>query len=75
MSLDCGYRADLVVANQLLVELKSVDQLLPIHQSQVLTYLKLLGLREGLLLNFKVHVLRDGIKRILIQPKEHHVGT
>jgi GxxExxY protein len=62
--LDCGYRLDLVVGGEIIVELKSVEKLLPIHDAQLLTYLKLSGLRKGLLLNFNVRLLRDGIRRI-----------
>jgi GxxExxY protein len=64
--LDVGYRLDLVVENQLIVELKTVEKLLPIHQAQLLTYLKLSGLKTGLLLNFNSAVLKDGIKRIVL---------
>ena len=64
--LDVGYRLDLVVENQLIVELKTVEKLLPIHQAQILTYLKLSGLRTGLLLNFNSAVLKDGIKRMVL---------
>jgi GxxExxY protein len=61
--LDCGFRADLLVDQKGLVELKAIDQLLPIHDAQMLTYLKLTGCKLGLLLNFNVPKLRDGIKR------------
>ena len=64
--LDCGYRMDLVVENRLIVELKTVETLLPIHEAQLLTYLKLTAIRTGLLLNFNVSVLRDGIKRMVL---------
>ncbi len=64
--LDCGYRMDLVVDNKVAVELKSVDRVLPIHQSQLLTYLRLSKLRVGLLINFNVRMLRDGIVRRII---------
>ena len=64
IKLDCGYRIDLIVENVLIVELKAVDQLKPIHEAQVLTYLKLSGLRTGLLINFNVPILKDGIRRI-----------
>lgn len=64
--LDAGLRLDLVVENGLLVELKAVETILPVHQAQVLTYLKLSGLRLGLLINFNVPVIRDGIKRIAL---------
>ena len=64
--LDCGYRMDIVVDNRLLLELKSVEILLPIHEAQLLTYLKLSGIRTGLLLNFNVAVLKNGIKRFVL---------
>ena len=64
--LDAGLRLDLVVENGVLVELKSVETILPVHHAQVLTYLKLSGLRLGLLINFNVPVIRDGIKRIVL---------
>jgi len=67
VKLDCGYRLDIVVARQLVLELKTVETLLPIHQAQLLTYLKLSGLRYGLLLNFHVPVLTHGLKRIVNQ--------
>jgi len=63
--LDCGYRADLVVANEVIVEVKSVDQFHPIHAAQLLSYLRLSGLRVGLLMNFNVTVLTKGIRRIV----------
>lgn len=65
VKLDCGYRIDLLVENRLIVELKSVDELAPIHLAQVLTYLKLSEKRFGLLINFNVKSLKDGIKRIV----------
>lgn len=65
VKLDCGYRLDLVVQGKLVVELKAVQELLPIHEAQLLTYLKLSGLTLGLLVNFNVPVLRRGIKRIV----------
>ena len=61
--LDCGYRMDLVIADQTVVELKTVERILPIHEAQLLTYLKLSGMRTGLLMNFNSAVLKDGIKR------------
>ena len=63
--LDCGYRLDLVVEGKVIVELKTVDQLAPIHDAQLITYLKLSGLTVGLLINFNVPVLKDGLKRIV----------
>jgi GxxExxY protein len=64
--LDCGYRADLVVQDSVLVELKAVEKLLPIHKAQLLSYLKLCGLRTGLLLDFNVPLLRDGLVRMVL---------
>ena len=61
---EMGFRADLIVDNKVLIEVKAIDQLLPIHHAQVITYLKLTGLRTGLLVNFNVPMLRDGLKRI-----------
>ena len=63
--VDCGYRADLIVEDRLLLELKSVDSLNPVHVAQVLTYLKLLDLRQGLIVNFNVRRLVDGLKNVL----------
>jgi len=65
IKLDCGYRLDVVVADQVIIELKRVPELLPVHEAQLLTYLKLSGLRLGLLVNFNVPVLKNGIKRIV----------
>jgi GxxExxY protein len=62
-ALDCGYKLDLVIEKKAVVELKAVEQLLPIHEAQLLTYLKLSGHRVGLLINFNVPVLKDGIVR------------
>jgi GxxExxY protein len=64
--LDCGYRIDLLIGDVLIVELKSVAALLPIHDAQVLTYLKLSRIRVGLLINFNVTRLKDGIKRFVL---------
>lgn len=64
LRFDSGFRADLVVNNKVLVELKAVESLLPIHQAQVITYLKLTGLQTALLINFNVPLLKQGIKRI-----------
>ncbi|MDD2891174.1 MAG: GxxExxY protein [bacterium] len=63
--LDCGYRLDLVVENCVIVELKSIEAILPIHRAQLLTYLKLTEIKVGLLINFNVPILKDGIKRIV----------
>jgi GxxExxY protein len=64
VKLDCGYRMDLVIENNLIVEIKTVEKILAIHQAQLLTYLRLSGCRTGLLINFNVPVLKDGIKRM-----------
>ncbi|MBN1227626.1 MAG: GxxExxY protein [Deltaproteobacteria bacterium] len=68
--LDCGYRLDIVVQNLIILELKSCEKIEPIHRAQLLTYLKLSGLNLGLLLNFNVPVMRDGIVRIVNKLKE-----
>lgn len=62
-NLDCGYRLDLVVDERIIVELKCVETILPVHEAQLLTYLRMTGKRIGLLLNFNVRVLKDGIVR------------
>lgn len=64
--LEVGYRMDFVVEERLLLELKAVERLLPIHDAQVLTYLRLSGLKTGLLLNFAGKILKDGIRRIVL---------
>jgi GxxExxY protein len=63
MNLGCGFRLDLLVEERAIVEIKAVDQLLPVHESQLLTYLKLTGTPLGLLINFNVAHLRNGIRR------------
>ena len=62
--LDCGYRLDLLIENRIIVELKSVSALQPLHEAQLLTYLKLSNLSTGLLINFNTPVLHRGIKRL-----------
>ena len=69
--LDCGYRLDLVVENTIILELKSCDTIEPIHKAQVLTYLRLSGLNLGLLLNFNVPVMREGIVRVVNELPEN----
>ena len=64
--LDCGYRLDVVVANMLILELKACESIEPIHEAQLLTYLKLTGIKIGLLFNFNVPVLKEGIKRLAL---------
>ena len=65
MKLDCGYRLDILVEEAIIVELKAVNELLPIHQAQLLSYLKLSGCKVGLLINFNVKVLKQGIHRLV----------
>ncbi len=64
--LDVGYRLDVVVESRLILELKTVERLLPVHEAQLLTYLKLSEVKTGLLLNFNSALLRDGIKRMVV---------
>lgn len=63
--LDCGYRIDILIENQLIIELKSVEKLLGIHEAQLLTYMKLAEMKLGLLMNFNVSKLKEGIKRFV----------
>lgn len=65
VKLDCGYRLDLLVEDAVIVEIKAVDHLAPIHLAQLLSYLKLSGCKVGLLINFNVKILRDGIRRVV----------
>jgi len=64
--LDCGYKIDLVVQEEVILELKSVEKLLPVHQAQLLTYMKLANKRVGLLINFNVPLLTQGIVRRIL---------
>jgi GxxExxY protein len=64
--LDAGYRMDLLVAEAVVVEVKAVDQILRLHEAQVLTYLKLSGFQLGFLMNFNVELMRDGIRRLVL---------
>jgi len=64
--LDCGYRLDFLVGGKVVVELKAANEIHPIHEAQLLTYLKLTGCRVGLLINFNVPVLKKGIKRMVL---------
>ena len=68
--LDCGYRMDIVVEKEVIIELKSCEKVEPIHKAQLLTYLKLSGLNLGLILNFNVPLMRDGIVRIVNELSE-----
>ena len=69
LKIDCAYRVDFIVESELLVELKSIDRVLPLHGTQVLTYLKLSGLRQALLINFNVQRLADGVRSFLASGK------
>lgn len=64
--LDCGYRMDLVVQGELIIEIKAVEKLMPIHEAQMLTYLRLSALNVGLLMNFNSVVLKDGLRRFML---------
>lgn len=66
VSLEAGFRADIVVNQELILEIKSVENLLPVHEAQVLTYLRMSGYRVGLLLNFNTLRLKDGIRRFVM---------
>jgi GxxExxY protein len=66
IKLDCGYRIDLLVEDRLIVELKSVAELLKIHEAQILTYMRLAKVKVGLLINFNVAMLKKGVKRFVL---------
>lgn len=72
LKLECGYRLDLLVAGRIVVEIKAIETVAPIHESVMLTYLRLSGCRIGLLINFHVPVLKDGIRRFVwhYEPEE-----
>ena len=66
IKLDCGYRMDVVADSRAVVEIKCVDKILPVHEAQLLTYLKLSGLKVGLIINFHSRFIKDGIKRLVL---------
>jgi len=66
INIDCGFRADIIVEKGIILELKAVEKRLPIHEAQLMTYLKITGIRLGLIINFNVRLLRQGIKRIIL---------
>jgi GxxExxY protein len=70
LTLDCELRADIVVDKRLVLELKSIEKILPVHEAQLLTYMRLGGWKLGLLINFNVPVLTDGIKRRVLGAKD-----
>ena len=65
VKLDCGYRLDFLIEGKVIVEIKAVDHLAPIHQAQLLSYLKLSGCKVGLLINFNTKAVKDGIRRVV----------
>lgn len=71
VKLDCGYRMDLLVENKLVIEIKSAEALNDVHTAQILTYMKLGNFKVGLLINFNVFLLKDGIKRIVNSFKDY----
>ena len=66
VKLECGYRTDIVVDHRVVIELKCVDAIAPVHEAQLLTYLKLSGIKVGFILNFYVPVLKEGIRRMVL---------
>lgn len=66
IKLDCGYRLDLLVESKVIVEIKSIDFVLPVHEAQILTYMRFANIKIGLLINFKVTVLKNGLKRFVL---------
>src|SRR5687768_2663817 len=70
VKLDLGFRVDLLVGNSVVVEIKSVEAILPVHKKQLLTYLRLMDKRLGLLINFNVELMKDGIQRVVNRVRE-----
>jgi len=66
VQISCSYRIDILVENKIILELKSVEEIIPIHEAQILTYMKLSNKNIGLLINFNVTLLKDGIKRFVL---------
>ncbi len=66
VALDCGYRLDLLVNEMVIVEIKAVENLLPIHDAQLMTYMKLAGCKLGLLINFNTKLLKHGVRRFVL---------
>jgi len=65
IKMDIGFKADLIIEDKVIIELKSVEKILPVHKKQVLTYLKITGMKLGLLINFNVELIKNGITRIV----------
>ena len=70
VKLECGYRLDLVVERKVILELKSIEAFSPVHEAIMLTYLRLSGYRIGLLINFNVTILKNGIRRFVFEPRD-----
>jgi len=66
IKLDCGYRIDIIVDNKVVIELKCVDKITPVHEAQLLTYLRLSKIKVGLIINFYTGILKNGIKRLVL---------
>ncbi|UCG78625.1 MAG: GxxExxY protein [Nitrospirota bacterium] len=66
ISLDCGYRIDMVVDDKVIIELKCVDKIVPVHEAQLLTYMKLSDIKVGLIINFRSNLIRNGIRRLVL---------
>jgi len=66
INIDCGFRADFIVSGSIIVELKAVEKIIPLHEAQLLSYLKITGLKLGLIINFNVKLLKNGIKRMVL---------
>jgi GxxExxY protein len=66
IKLDCGYRIDILIENKVIIELKTVEKIMPVHEAQLLTYLRLANIKVGLIMNFYVPVLKDGIRRMAL---------
>jgi GxxExxY protein len=66
VQIDCGFRVDLFIEKALIVEIKAVEALIPVHEAQILTYMRLMGAKTGLLINFHVRLLKDGIRRFVL---------
>ena len=64
--IDCGYRVGVLVAKEIILELKSVQELMPVHEAQLLTYMRLAGMKQGFLINFNVRRLKDGLKSFVL---------
>lgn len=72
ITCDCGYRIDIIVGGCVVIELKAIEKILPIHKAQVITYLKLSGYETGLLLNFNTETMREGVNRLFPSKKRRH---